>query len=95
MVGIYPTGYSIHRDILSDDACCRMVQKAMLQEAMVMTSQHLYPLWWLITESCRQCLLNYQKKYYSKGIKKPEKPLAVIPVDWDKEIRKVPSRSRQ
>ncbi len=57
-------------------------------------NSNLYPLWWIIDEEAKQILLDYQKKYYDQGIGVPEKPVAEIPVDWDKETRKAPSRSR-
>jgi len=59
------------------------------------TERNLYPLWEIIDEASREALKRYQREVFGLKLTIPGQVTAdTIPVDWDKEMRKAPSRSR-
>ena len=49
-------------------------------------------LWYCLKIEAQQILIAYQRKYYHKGVKIVEKPLAEIPVDYAREMAKAPGQ---
>lgn len=57
---------------------------------------NLYPLWEIIDYTSKRNLVKYQHDTYGTKITIPKLVTAdEVPVDWDKELRKAPSRSRE
>ena len=66
-----------------------------MRKPKLQTEQNLYPLWEIIDEASREALKSCYKKCCGLELTIPKANTAdTIPIDWDKEVRRAPSRSR-